>query len=333
MRTRPISLCYYPTTVMLLDDKKAFLEKLELSLINQCPTLIYDSSEKALEFLKSKYQSKVFIDQCSSAGEDAAPDHVNQDINIRNIRKIIYFPERFSEISTLVIDYAMPKINGIEFSRQIKQIHPHIKIILLTGEAGHSLAVEAFNAGIIDKFLRKDEQNIIDILTQSIHELQEKYFSELSEICINSVSRLKELYILNDPVFIQLFEKTCKENKIVEYYLLDNQGSFLFLDEKANASLLGIKSEDEIKGLIAHAEFEDAPSDSVIEILKSKKHIPFFYSDKDLESTPSQWEKYFHPAKKLSGKNTYYYAYVNNLNAYDIQPEKILSYRKYLEAQ
>ena len=68
----------------------------------------------------------------------------------------IYNKERFGETSVVVVDFAMPQMNGEEFCRKLGQLKGNsVKIIMLTGEADEEMAVRLFNAGVIDKFLRK----------------------------------------------------------------------------------------------------------------------------------------------------------------------------------
>lgn len=331
MKLPRISLCYYPTTIMLLDDNKKFLEGIEIELSKNNHLLIYDSTEKALKFLCNDYDPQSFIDLCTVTDDEDHSDHLVHDIDIRNIRKMMQLVSRFSEIATLVVDYAMPKMSGVEFSRKLRQTNPYIKIILLTGEAGHSLAVEAFNEGVIDKFIMKGKEDTVEILLQSIQDMQGKYFLQLSEMFISNAKRTKELSCLSDPAFVSLFENVIKDNNIVEYYLLDNQGSFVMLDQTSKPYWLLVKTEKEMNGLLEYAEFEKAPP-AIVSALKSKEKFPYFHTVEDLQTPLAQWEPYMHPATKLDGKQTYFYAFIDDPKAFSFESNKVLSYEKYLES-
>src|SRR5690242_16550968 len=113
MKLSRISLCYYPTTVVLLDDNNEFLEALELKISKYIPLSFYDSPKKALNFFLEEYRSHPFIDRCIANNNEENSDHLMQNVDIRNIHKEIYNSQRFSEITVLVIDYAMPDINGL----------------------------------------------------------------------------------------------------------------------------------------------------------------------------------------------------------------------------
>jgi len=331
MQLPKINLCYYPTSVFLLDDNRKFLNIIDLHLSKQMPIIFHSSSSEASDFFDKKYEPSYFFEQCISSNEETYIDRFTQSINIRNIHKVIYNPLRFSEVSILVIDYAMPEINGLEFSRHLRQKNPLIKIIMLTGEADRVLAIEAFNEGSIDKFIMKSTPNLDEVLLQAIKEQQIKYFFALSEKCFSNIKQSKGiLNLLNDPAFIELFSKIYSEYHIAEYYLMDEQGSFLLLTADGHPSWLSIKNEQEINNYYEYGLLEQAP-ENVINALKTKQGILYFHTENDLQAPPSAWNKYLHPAKSLVGKETYYYAYIDNPKAYDIEPDKITSYEQYLD--
>src|SRR3990172_11528896 len=50
----------------------------------------------------------------------------------------------------LIVDLRMPGMGGIELIRQAKSLHPHARVIILTGHAGKESAVEAASLGVTD---------------------------------------------------------------------------------------------------------------------------------------------------------------------------------------
>jgi CheY-like chemotaxis protein len=76
---------------------------------------------------------------------------------IHEIYKVIYNPRRYEEISTVIVDYDMPSMKGLEFCEKLQ--NPYIRKILYTGVAGEGLAIEAFNKGLIDGYIRKGDPN------------------------------------------------------------------------------------------------------------------------------------------------------------------------------
>lgn len=329
-----IPCCYHPTTVTLIDDDERFLQSLSFKLGTHLNCKTFSNSTKAIQFLKQDYQFRSFAERCLSRPEEQSRDHRNLEINVREIHQEIYNPNRFNEISVVVVDYAMPTLNGAEVCYQLKQ-NSNFKIILLTGEASEQIAVELFNKNVIERFIRKDDIDFAKKLEQSIHELQEEYFKYLSEIVITSLTKHPEHppSCLDDPTFISFFKKLVTKYQPTEYYLMDSNGSFMFFDINAIPSWLVVKDEGEMRGWHEMAELADTEVPvTILESMKNREKILYLHSDQDFKTNPIQWQKYLHPTKRLEGKITYYYSYIDNPEAYDINPKQIVSYKKFLSS-
>lgn len=59
------------------------------------------------------------------------------------------------EVSLVISDYNMPRMNGLEFLKEIKALYPHILTIMLTGQAEIEIAVQAINEAGVYKFIQK----------------------------------------------------------------------------------------------------------------------------------------------------------------------------------
>lgn len=51
------------------------------------------------------------------------------------------------EPDLIILDIAMPLLNGIDAARQIKKLYPHVQLIFLTMQTSPTYATEAFHAG------------------------------------------------------------------------------------------------------------------------------------------------------------------------------------------
>ena len=58
----------------------------------------------------------------------------------------------------LLLDLDLPGCHGVTLTARIKQQHPHIKILILTGSTDHVSVMQAFNAGA-DGYLLKLEDS------------------------------------------------------------------------------------------------------------------------------------------------------------------------------
>ena len=86
--------------------------------------------------------------------KDGYAVHMAEDGNaaIQTVR------ERTNDIETVISDFRMPGIDGLETLAEIGRINPEITRIMLTGYATMESAIEAVNAGI-DGFLTKPFEN------------------------------------------------------------------------------------------------------------------------------------------------------------------------------
>jgi len=60
-----------------------------------------------------------------------------------------------NSISVVISDQRMPIMTGTEFFRKIKDIHPNVVRILMTGFADFEAVTEAVNQGAVLKFISK----------------------------------------------------------------------------------------------------------------------------------------------------------------------------------
>jgi len=324
-----ISICQYPITTLLVDDNIDFLKDVHhLLLMNNILNFYYDDPVKALRFLNEDYKADPFTNHCIKTQPHKDPDSYLAQFDLKKIYHEVYNPHRFDQIGVLGIDQFMPALSGLDFCRQVQD--KFCLKFVLTGEAGLAFAVDAFNEGIIDKFLQKGIADLPKTVVKVIQDLQQGYFLKLSQFAINTLYKQAPA-CLTDPVFIQFFNELCKKNNIVEYYLLDEFGSFLLLNTQGIPSWLIIKSEHDMAAIYEFASDDETPVD-ILDALKTRKLIPYFHTEQDwkISYADPKCRDYLHPAQPINGKQTYYYAYLTNPDAYYLERDKILSLEQYL---
>ena len=121
----------------------------------------------------------------------------------------------------------------------------------------------------------------------------------------------------------------------MEYYLIDEDGSFLLMDKEGTLSILAVKDEESMLSTYEIAkDAKHRPSDQISEKLKNKELLLYLHSREDLQLDPENWQKkqLLHPANVLAGnEETYYWAYTKDLGAYPVKSEKIISFHEYLK--
>lgn len=332
MNTQRMACCYYPTSLLIIDDDPLFLTNLKLCFGRDVAARTFHNPREALTYLHSAYKSQFVMDQhlVNTSDIDIVRErsfHSTTDINVAAIKEQLYNPHRYRDHAVLIIDYAMPSMTGIDFCRELKGIP--IKKILMTGEADNSVAVNAFNEGIIDQFIMKNRPDFLEHLLTIYKQLERQYFQDLSEIIIKNIGANRN-NCMNNPQFIHFFNRTCEQHDIREYYLVDDIGSFIMLDNQGHTLLLIVKTDKELQGYYEILRDSEAPQDLQQQVY-CRKQTPFFLSETDLNVSTDQWKRFMHPIKPIPGMTDQYYALVTDTSRYALNTSNILSYEEYLD--
>ncbi|MDO8953286.1 MAG: response regulator [Gammaproteobacteria bacterium] len=338
MLTNQIPYCFHPSTIIFVDDDVHFLKSLTLQLSTHSACLPYQNPFEALEYIRN-YKAAPFTDRCIVHNNSLSADESELTIDLKQIYKQVFNTDRFGEVTVALVDYSMPGMNGVEFCRQIK--NHSIKKIMLTGEADHNIAVQAFNEGIIDKFIMKGSPDMIKEVNKAIREVQLQYYLNLSKLLTVALvnNQATPPTFLDDPEFGGLFYKIIEQNKIAEFYLLENAGNFLLVDMKGRVSWLVVCDENQMNTLYQFAknEHEQEPvedSDKIVKAISRKEQIPFFFLERSYDIPVYEWEPYLHPATEMqSSTRKYYYALIKGQSVYPIDNEKILPFSQYSRKQ
>lgn len=329
MQHLSIPTCYFPSTTIFVDDNRDFLLNFVLQLDEWLAYRIYDSPFDALECIQKKYRElDLLVERCYSnhkeitksepAGKNASPPAILSELH--NAR-------RFADISVVVVDYAMPGMNGLEFCRQIS--NTNIKKILLTGKADEGLAMAALNEGLIHRYIHKSDPDVAELITRSISELQLQFFQDISADLVRLLS-LHSPACLSDKTFVEFFRKFCHEEGVVEYYLVDNSGSFLLLDVDANISFLIVKTEAQVRSFYELAREHDVDNQVLERLMRGEKIPAINYS----ENSSIKWHDIsasLVTATPLIANEKYFYSHVQGLNLFNVRHEGLFSYHSYLQ--
>lgn len=223
----------HPTTVLVVDDSLVFRDSLKTYLLsgsNRCVSV--GSGEKALAILKASPKTPMVMDLCS-------------------FQSIADDPKRFDVISSVISDYEMPNMNGLELCEQIKN---PIEKILLTGVADERIAINAFNQKLIHKYINKRDLVDVSKLDVAVENGKRDYFNRITEFHQHLILHDERETTLIDPVFIEFFWQTRAKLKAVEHYLLDPIGCFLFVNSCGHRSILHTYNEELLKHLIDSGE-------------------------------------------------------------------------------
>lgn len=326
MQQQAIASFSFPTTVLMIDDNIEFLKSVAIGLPAHAATYnFYSDPRTALELINGRYQSSQVAHGLVNLLDEEEFEHRTLDINVRDIYRIMYNRARFQQISTVVVDYHMPGMDGIEFCRSIK--NPNIQKILLTSIVDESKAIECLNDGLINTFIRKQSPNIMQQLSQSLAQAQNRFFINLSQIVQQVISFSPEESALSDPAFVELFHRLVRQFNAVEYYLTEFLGSYVFLDTEGNHYGLFTRIKDQLEFYCESKEAEDAPKE-VIDVLRSGRQILCYHNESSISLPDGRvWEQYLFDATKIKGLNDYLCAFGSGM--FDIRAKDLLSFNDY----
>lgn len=307
-----LPLFYYPHTWLWIDDDRTLLNAMTLAFSEDHQVLPFQSANKCLEFLEKQYQppSSQFSFLKSNIEDEnyGTLQRTPVDFDVTTIAKLADNPERKDEISAMVIDYNMPEMNGFTLAEQTS--HSPIQKILLTGNAQDNDAITAFNNNLIQRFVQKADAQMYGKLSDYLTELSRDYFRKLTDPLLTHLEAEVKLP-LSDPIFIKFFENYCKNNNIIEYYLIDKNGSFLCINNKGERSCLAVQSNRSIDTWLALHGEEKTLSQDIITALTERKKIPFFGVGKEAwQLDPAEWSEHFYLPEILAGRETYYWVTV-----------------------
>lgn len=319
---------YFPTTALFLDDDRDFLFNFSLQLDEQMSYHLFDSPQKAQKHIHEqalRNERKAYFELIET-GAPPSQTHV-LTLSLANIHREIYNRRRFSEVSVLVVDYMMPEVDGLTFCQRLGDAP--IKKILLTGKAGEDTAIKAFNDGIIDRYIQKNDPHVGINLNRAVKELQIAYFADNARTLVHGL-HVDALDFLFDEAFADYFSKLCKELNIIEYYLCEFPKGFILMDQNANKHFLMIQTTQDLTIHYEIALDEGAPSDA-LKLLQTGQKIPYFKDSEGIYNKAlDSWDKYFYEAKEIIG-NTHYYCALQEGLPFATEDKTILPYATYLD--
>lgn len=307
---------YHPTSILVLDDDPLFLESLDFQFSEEVSCQTFTRPDAALEHLRAQASqhpnfARYFRDVSDmDLGSEVRFGDRLLRLQLSELRSVVDDRSRQQRVSVAIVDYDMPKMTGVEFCRAIRDLP--VKTILLTGKAGLETAISAFNEGVIDCFLQKQDQSVTYALRREIKRLQNEYFAEISAP-INSALALQKPSFFTDPGFIDLFKEVAEKNDIVEHYVCAAPPGVMMRDADGNESFLLISDADTVEVQCEAAETRRAPAD-MVQLLRTRKAHAWFPTQEGVyhPDYEANWAKFIWPAQVLPGSGAWSYSYIRH---------------------
>jgi hypothetical protein len=194
----------------------------------------------------------------------------------------------------------MPAMNGLEFGAALKD--PYIRKAMLTGVADEKLAVEAFNAGLIHRFIPKQTVDPVAVICSFATDLLHDYFNQYT-------ARLKTTLAIDPPEFLidpavaGFVEALMLQHSLVEYYLAEDPPGLLMLKSNGEIWRLAILNKEDMIVQTDKARSHNAP-DKILDTMNSGNAIAFLTGSSPADYFGEEgfpWEEHVQPAKLIRG--------------------------------
>lgn len=308
LQDRNLSVFHHPTLTVLVDDSKSFIDSLAFQMDPNRAVISFTDPREALQWIRDAFATRFpgFLPvRVTHDDLTFLTERRTVQLDIDRIVRQIHDINRFVQPAVVVVDYSMPQMNGLEFCEALQGLP--CKTVLLTGTADEGIAVQGFNHGLIDRYVKKHDSNMVERLDHEIHALQQQYFATLSRTLRDLLTR-HSFAFLSDPAIGDRVRQLAERYGFVEYYLYPNPAGILLLTAKGEATLMVIESQASLSTQVESAEAYDAPA-SLIEGLREGRIVPFFWPGNGMY-TPAcvDWEQYCLPAEKVEGREMFHYA-------------------------
>ncbi|MEA3084455.1 MAG: hypothetical protein QOC89_2152 [Paraburkholderia sp.] len=258
---------FYPASVVFVDDNDNYLDALRRFFPDISTNLFFTRPQSALAFIRKHARENSLEFAPASAG--LSETGLERFVESSAERDILARDSRFSEVAAVVVDYDMPGLSGVEFLSSISNLR--CAKVLLTGVANETVAVKAFNAGIVDLYLRKTDADSASRLVHFLKDARKRHCSEAGWLGLgeNGITYC-------DPRTRKVLDEVVAAEGIVEYYWRPEQNAILMFDREGNPSVFLAWAEND---WIAQAEIvadESGPVD-LLRRMAVRESMPVFW--------------------------------------------------------
>ena len=325
---------FFPSQVIMVDNDPDFLDGINLMLDKNTSYKLFQSASEALDYANQSHKQVSLQERCYSNYKTGPQDSDSlSHVDIGRLYEEIYSGDRFQTSSTVVVDYSVPEMSGLEFLMELK--NPFIKKVLLTGQADTELAIKAFNKQLIDQYIDKHDPRLKQVLNSTISVFSEQYFRSSYKLITDPIIASHHDTFLTDAKFQEYFYDLRLKTQCIEYYMIDHPHTgYLMVDRKGRKRGLIVYREEALSEHIADLKQWRAPAKLINEVIQ-KNLIPTFNgSEEDLNAEHpfiKQWERYYHPAIKIKSTKNYFVAMLTEEDLPQCYQGQVIPYADFIK--
>lgn len=303
---------YFPTTFYLVDDHPRFPTSIVRYLSHSACAKSFSQPEAFVAALAQAGEKQGFLKGFFVHFNRYIHDREDQINFIQNLENILQEKTRFQMPAVVTIDYAMPSMTGLEVCDVIA---PEIKKVLLTGEADHFLAVEAFNKNSIHRFIKKNHPELPHEINKAFFDLSYDFFSDLCKP-YHELFYKRLPHFLGQLEFFPIFKTLFDELGGVEFYMVSKEVDYLCFDAEGDAFILSFRDDRQMDVLASlvereHLEEPTPETEAIVGLVRARAELCFI--DYPIPLHHHNWMQHRVPLIAHGMKDTMLYSGVTKL--------------------
>jgi CheY-like chemotaxis protein len=241
MPEQTFPLYHRPSALIFLDDEPGYLEMLAMVLPHEQSIRFFTligSYQEHINASSQRWQLDLSLHQ-----DMLLRWHQGQSLPNQVLEYWASQTQRFDLPLTTVVDYAMPTATGL----QVLQTNPTWppNRVLLTGRADEQVAINAFNDGLIDRFLTKQHPELVKELQRCLNQLHQIPIDSHESLWKNALR--KDRYIsLQNADSQKALRAWLNLHRCIEYVVLPEPFGMLALDRNSHAHWLQLELEQDL---------------------------------------------------------------------------------------
>ena len=250
-----------PKRIVYVDDKGSFLETLRKTMPKNHARQFISTPSGAISRLAQEIVYWRELEQLLSVSENAGDDAFG--FAARLVKSYFGNWSRFHLTSVLIVDYSMPGLNGLEMIRRLGS-WPGRKI-LLTGEADVSIAIAAFNEGLIQKFIPKDTKHLYNALRAGYEEMHVVVCEHIGQL-IRPLLSAWQKDLLQDPRVASALQQKIKDLDWAEYVVVAKPFGLLGMSHEGPLQWLQLETAETLASLSELIGEQGYPASEVLHV-------------------------------------------------------------------
>lgn len=240
----PHLLFNFPCSLLLLDDDETLLSTLKRALGSSRAVVAFSSTTSAFQRVMQSHNIAEHAFNIFEPYSHEIEGAENGDdlvlIKSAKLEQLCVSSDKYKMISVAIIDQIMPRISGTEFCKQIEETG--VKKILLTGKMTNPETIDAFNDGLIDGYVSKNDPKIRERLHALITKLHWEFIQEQTEHLTRAFDASHRQF-LGHHAINKILEQANESFAYSEYFYAPAAPGFLLINEKGERAFCLIDSD------------------------------------------------------------------------------------------